>query len=60
MAPDREAVTAGPPAPTHLSVKLPPAAAAILHRVAYETGRSKQDLVTGAIIAVYGGAGVRK
>lgn len=43
------------PAPSNLSVKLPPDAAVILHRAAYETGRSKQDLVADAIRKTYGG-----
>lgn len=41
--------------PTHLSVKLPEDVAALLHRIAYETGRTKQDLVTDALRKVYGG-----
>jgi len=40
--------------PTHLSIKLPPDIAELLHRTAYETGRSKQDLVTAAIQLAYG------
>lgn len=45
------------PLPAHLSIKLPPAVAAILHRTAYETGRSKQDLVADAIRRTYGTTG---
>ena len=48
--------TQAPPAPINLAVKLPPDAAAILHRTAYETGRTKQDLVAEAIRRVYGDA----
>jgi hypothetical protein len=40
--------------PTHLSVKLPPDVAELLHRTAYETGRTKQDLVTDALRKTYG------
>jgi len=46
--------TTPPSVPTNLSVKLPLDAAAILHRTAYETGHSKQDLVAEAIRKTYG------
>jgi predicted transcriptional regulator len=44
----------GPKPPTHLSIKLPADVAEILHRLAYETGRSKRDLVIDAVRRVYG------
>jgi predicted transcriptional regulator len=43
-----------PPAPRNLSIRLPEDVAALLHRVAYETGRSKHDLVIDAIRRTYG------
>ena len=43
----------GPTPPEHLSVKLPTDVAALLHRTAYETGRSKQDLVIDALRQTY-------
>jgi predicted transcriptional regulator len=44
----------GPKAPTYLSIKLPPDVAELLHRLAYETGRSKRDLVIAAVRQAYG------
>ena len=49
-APDR------PPVPLHFAAQLPPNVAALLHRTAYQTGRSKVDLVVTAIEQVYGEA----
>lgn len=51
-------VTDSPPAParipTHVSVRnLPPDVATALHRLAYETGRSKADLIITAIRRTY-------
>jgi hypothetical protein len=43
-----------PRVPQHFAAELPRDAAAILHRVKYETGRSKVDLVAEAIRQVYG------
>lgn len=42
------------PAPRNLAMKLPPDAAEILHRTAYETGKTKLDLVSEAIRLAYG------
>jgi hypothetical protein len=42
------------PAPTGFSVRFPADVAEILHRTAYETGRTKLDLVSEAIRIVYG------
>ncbi len=47
------AETSGPKPPTNLSIKLPADVAAILHRLAYETGRSKRDLVIDAVRKTY-------
>jgi hypothetical protein len=44
----------GPKPPTNLSIKLPPDVAEILHRLAYETGNSKRDLVINAVRRTYG------
>lgn len=45
----------GPKPPRHLSIKqLPADVAEILHRLAYETGRTKRDLVIDAVRQVYG------
>jgi predicted transcriptional regulator len=44
----------GPKVPTQLSIKLPPDVAELLHRLAYETGRSKRDLVITAVRQAYG------
>jgi predicted DNA-binding protein len=35
--------------PRHLSLRLPDETAALLHRLAYETGKSKHELVIDAI-----------
>lgn len=43
----------GPRPPTNLAIKLPPDVAELLHRLAYETGRSKRDLVIEAIRQTY-------
>jgi predicted transcriptional regulator len=43
----------GPKPPVNLSIKLPDDVAEILHRVAYETGRSKRSLVVGAVRQAY-------
>jgi hypothetical protein len=40
--------------PRNFAAELPLDAAAILHRVKYETGRSKVDLVAEAIRLTYG------
>jgi hypothetical protein len=39
---------------TNLAIKLPADVAELLHRVAYETGRTKRDLVLDAVRQVYG------
>lgn len=44
----------GPKPPTNLSIKLPADVAALLHRLAYETGKSKRDLVLDAVRHTYG------
>jgi len=44
----------GPKPPTNLAIRLPPDVASLLHRLAYETGRSKKDLVLAAIREAYG------
>jgi hypothetical protein len=44
----------GPRPPTRLSIKLPVDVAKLLHRLAYETGQSKRDLVIAAISKAYG------
>lgn len=44
----------GPRIPRNLSVVLPEDVAALLHLAVYQTGRSKQDLVSDAIRRVYG------
>jgi len=44
----------GPRASTNLSIKLPGDVAKLLHRLAYETGQSKRDLVIAAIRREYG------
>ena len=41
------------PLPTNFSIKLPGDVAALLRRLAYETGRSKRDLVLDAVRKVY-------
>jgi len=46
----------GPKPPTNLAMKLPPDVAELLHRLAYETGRSKKDLVIDAVRKTYGEA----
>ncbi len=43
----------GPKPPTHLAIKLPLDVAILLHRLAYETGRSKRDLVLDAVRKTY-------
>lgn len=43
-----------PRPPENLAIKLPPDVAAALHRLAYETGRSKRDLVVSALRDTYG------
>lgn len=48
------AESSGPKPPTNLAIKLPPDVAALLHRLAYETGRSKRDLVIAAVRRAYG------
>jgi predicted DNA-binding protein len=48
------AETSGPKPPTNLSIKLPADVAEILHRLAYETGKSKRDLVLDAVRRTYG------
>lgn len=47
------AEASGPKPPTNLSIKLPDDVAEILHRLAYETGRSKRDLVIDAVRGTY-------
>lgn len=47
------AETSGPKPPTNLSIKLPADVAALLHRLAYETGKSKRDLVIDAVRKTY-------
>ena len=47
------AETGGPKPPTNLAIKLPPDIAALLHRLAYETGKSKKDLVLDALRQTY-------
>lgn len=47
------AETSGPKPPTNLSIKLPPDVASLLHRLAYETGRSKRDLIISALRHTY-------
>jgi hypothetical protein len=42
------------PVPTRVTVRLPEDAAALLHRLAYETGRSKQALIAEALRRTYG------
>jgi predicted transcriptional regulator len=44
----------GPKPPTNLSIKLPPDVAEVLHRLAYETGQSKRDIVISALRQVHG------
>lgn len=41
--------------PTNFAIKLPLDVAELLHRLAYETGRSKRDLVIEAIRQAYAG-----
>lgn len=43
----------GPRPPANLAIKLPEDVAALLHRLAYETGRSKRNLVIDAIRKTY-------
>jgi hypothetical protein len=43
----------GPKPPTHLAIKLPVDVAKLLHRLAYETGQTKRDLVIAAIRKTY-------
>ena len=43
----------GPKPPTNFAIKLPSDVAALLHRLAYETGRSKRDLVVDAVRRTY-------
>lgn len=52
--PCRMADLSAPKPPTNLSIKLPPDVAEILHRLAYETGRSKRELVIDAVRKAYG------
>jgi hypothetical protein len=43
-----------PKLPLNLAVKLEPDTARLLRRTAFETGRSKRELVEEAILKVYG------
>ena len=43
----------GPKPPTNFAIKLPADVAALLHRLAYETGKSKRDLVIDAVRKTY-------
>jgi hypothetical protein len=43
-----------PRLPLNLAVKLEPDTARLLRRTAFETGRSKRELVEAAILKVYG------
>lgn len=45
--------TKGPKPPTNLAIRLPEDVAAMVHRLAYETGRSKRDLVIEALWKTY-------
>lgn len=45
--------TAPAPAPRTLSIKLTQETADLLHRLAYETGRSKLELVSSAVVEQY-------
>jgi predicted transcriptional regulator len=47
------AETSGPKPPTNFSIKLPADVAATLHRLAYETGKSKKELVIDAVRQTY-------
>jgi|GEM_PF-5753475 len=42
-----------PPVPKGLMIRPPADIAALIHRLAYETGRSKQDLIVDAIRQTY-------
>lgn len=47
--------TINPPVPRHVQVKdIPEDLARALHRLAYETGRTKRDLIIDAVRAAYG------
>ena len=47
-----------PPVPTWLSMRLDPETAELLHRTAYETGKSKRALVITAVRQTYGAGGM--
>jgi hypothetical protein len=47
------AEASGPKPPTNLAMRLDPDVAEILHRLAYETGKSKRDLVHDAVRKTY-------
>ena len=53
------AETSGPKPPTNFAIKLPDDVAALLHRLAYETGKSKRDLVLDAVRKTYSTKGSR-